>query len=55
MFDATHQGRRLKVLTVIDEFTREALAVAPAWSMSASALKGVLAKLFASQGRPITI
>ncbi|MDF1543337.1 MAG: IS3 family transposase [Anaerosomatales bacterium] len=27
MFDSTHQGRRMKVLTVIDEFTREALAV----------------------------
>lgn len=55
MFDATHQGRRMKVLTVIDEFTREALAVVPARSMTASALKGVLAKLFATRGRPTTI
>lgn len=55
MFDATHQGRRMKVLTVIDEFTREALAVVPARSMTASALKGVLARLFASRGRPVTI
>lgn len=55
MFDATHQGRRMKVLTVIDEFTREALAVVPARSMNASALKGVLARLFATHGRPVTI
>lgn len=55
MFDATHQGRRMKVLTVIDEFTREALAVVPARSMNASALKGVLARLFAVHGKPATI
>ena len=55
MFDATFGGRRMKVLTVIDEFTREALAVVPARSMNASALKGVLAKLFAVRGTPTTI
>ncbi len=52
MFDATHQGRRMKVLTVIDEFTREALAVVPARSLTASAVKGVLAGLFKKRGRP---
>ena len=52
MFDATHQGRRMKVLTVIDEFTREALAVVPARSLTAAAVKGVLARLFAARGRP---
>jgi putative transposase len=55
MFDATHQGRRMKVLTVIDEFTREALAVVPARSLTSSSVKGVLAKLFATRGRPATI
>ena len=55
MFDATFGGRRMKVLTVIDEFTREALAVVPARSMNASALMGVLAKLFAVRGKPTTI
>jgi transposase InsO family protein len=55
MFDATVGGRRMKVLTVIDEFTREALAIVPARSMTSSALKGVLAKLFASRGLPTTI
>ena len=55
MFDATFGGRRMKVLTVIDEFTREALAVVPARSLTASALIGVLAKLFTTRGTPTTI
>ena len=55
MFDATHQGRRVKVLVVIDEFTREALAVVPARSLTASAVKGVLARLFSERGRPQAI
>ena len=55
MFDATHQGRRMKVLTLIDEFTREALAVVPARSLTASAVKGVLARLFDERGRPDAI
>lgn len=55
MFDATVGGRRMKVLTVIDEFTREALAIVPARSMTSSALKGVRAALFASRGMPATI
>lgn len=55
MFDATVGGRRMKVLTVIDEFTREALAIVPARSMTSAALKGVLARLFVSRGTPATI
>ena len=41
----------MKVLTVIDEFTKEALAIVPARSITAFALKGVLARLFATRGR----
>jgi putative transposase len=55
MFDATIGGRRMKVLTLIDEFTREALAIVPARSLTSSALKGVLARLFATRGKPATI
>lgn len=55
MFDATFGGRRMKVLSVIDEFTREALAIVPARSLTASSVKGVLARLFVSRGRPATI
>ncbi len=39
MFDATFGGRRMKVLSVVDEFTREALAIVPARSLTASPVK----------------
>jgi putative transposase len=52
MFDATFGGRRMKVLSIIDEFTREALAIVPARSLTSSSVKGVLAKLFAGRERP---
>jgi len=55
MFDATHQGRRMKVLSIVDEFTREALSIVPARSLTASAVKGVLARLFTDRGRPATL
>jgi putative transposase len=55
MFDAIYSGRRMKVLSVIDEFTREALAIVPARSLTSSAVKGVLARLFTSRGRPAVI
>jgi transposase InsO family protein len=55
MFDATHQGRRMKVLSIVDEFTREALAIVPARSLTSSAVKGVLARLFTGRGRPAVL
>jgi transposase InsO family protein len=55
MFDATFGGRRMKVLSIVEEFTREALAIVPARSLNASAVKGVLARLFADRGRPAVI
>ena len=55
IFDATYGGRRMKVLSMVDEFTREALAIVPARSLTAAAVKGVLAKLFAKRGRPAVL
>lgn len=55
MFDATFGGRRMKVLSIVDEFTREALAIVPSRSLTAAAVKGVLAKLFAGRGRPAVL
>jgi transposase InsO family protein len=55
MFDATFGGRRMKVLSIVDEFTREALAIVPARSLTASAVKGVLARLFTGRGRPAVL
>ena len=50
--DAVSSGRALKVLTVVDEFTRVALATHGAYSITARTVKGVLADLFAAQGAP---
>lgn len=52
MFDETSTGRRLKILTVVDEFTREALAIAVDYRMTAHHVMWVLAKAFKAQGWP---
>jgi putative transposase len=52
VYDATSSGRTMKVLTVVDEFTRLALAVHGAHSVSAGTVKGVLADLFERHGAP---
>ena len=52
VFDAVASGRTLKVLTVVDEFTRVALAVHGAHSITARTVKAVLAELFAAHGAP---
>jgi putative transposase len=45
-------GTPLKVLTVIDEFTREGLAIAVATSMPSERVRAVLAGLFVQHGAP---
>ncbi len=52
VYDAVASGRTLKVLTVVDEFTRVALAVHGAHSITARTVKSVLAELFARHGAP---
>lgn len=52
IFDATAGGKRLKVLTVLDEFTRYCVAIVPGRSLTSATVKGVLARLFARHGRP---
>ena len=52
MFDVTSSGTRLKILTVVDEFTREALAIAVGHRMTASQVTWVLAKAFKAAGWP---
>lgn len=52
MFDRTSEGRRLKILTVVDEFTREALAIAVDHRMTAHQVIWVLARSFKSRGWP---
>lgn len=55
VFDATATGRTLKVLTIVDEFTRVALAVIPGRSITSDSVKQVLAGLFTFHGMPEVI
>ena len=52
VFDATADGQKLKILTVEDEFTREALAVVAGRRMNAMLLAQTLLALFAQHGVP---
>ena len=55
IFDASAGGRRLKVLTVLDEYTRLVLAIVPGRGLTSATVKGVLVKLFVRHGRPQVI
>ncbi len=50
--DACMNGRKLKLLTVVDEFTREALAIAVDTTMSSGQVKAVLSRRFHQHGAP---
>jgi len=52
MFDETSEGRRLKILTVVDEFTRECLATAVGYRMTARQVMWALARAFKAGGWP---
>ena len=51
-FDETAQHRRLKLLNIVDEFTREALAMPVAYSMGADEVVDVIAALVAQRTAP---
>ena len=53
--DRTREGRKIRVLCVVDEFTREALAIRVARRLTSSDVIGVLADLFLTHGRPAPI
>lgn len=50
--DRTEDGRQLKLLVVLDEFTRECLAIEPARSFKGRDVIGLLQYLFAVRGAP---
>jgi hypothetical protein len=52
VFDQSEDGRSLKCLTVVDEFTRQGIAIRPARSLTASDVIRVLEQLFQQHGRP---
>ena len=52
VMDRTHDGRRLRMLTVIDEFTRECLAIKVGRSLNSQSVASVLFRLFIHRGIP---
>jgi transposase InsO family protein len=52
VLDQTADGRRLKVLPIVDEYTRECLALVVARRITARDVVAVLARLFRERGRP---
>jgi putative transposase len=53
--DQTEDGRRLKVMPVVDEYTRECLALEMERSITAEGVVATLAGLFAQRGQPAFI
>ena len=53
--ERTEDGRQVKLLIVIDEFTRECLGIEPARSFKARDVIGLLQYLFAVRGAPVHI
>jgi len=52
VFDATNDGRRLKCMTVVDEFTRECLTINMGRSLTSKDVIRTLKDLFARNGKP---
>ena len=55
VFDRTHNGRPLKMLTVVDEYTRESLAIEVARRQTSKDVVRVLARLMLQHGVPAHI
>lgn len=53
--DVCRNGRQLKILTVVDEYTRECLAVEVEHRMPASFVCRTLLRLFGARGRPMHV
>ena len=51
-FDTTIDGRQVKLLNIIDEYTRECLAIVVDHSIDADRVVGTLARLVIERGRP---
>lgn len=55
VFDQTEDGRRLKCLTVVDEFTRQGLTIDIGRSLTAGDVINSLERLFQVHGRPVCL
>lgn len=52
IMDQTEDGRRLKMLPIVDEYTRECLEIEVSRSLTAEDVVGVLGRLFVERGEP---
>ena len=52
VFDQCENGRKLKILTIVDEFTRQCLEIEVEHRMTSAQVGGTLLRLFAEQGAP---
>ena len=52
VFDRTEDGRQIKILTMVDEFTRESLCIHVARSITGDELIGILASIMVERGTP---
>lgn len=50
--DSLRHGRRIRMLSVVDEFTREAMQIHVDYSLKAQDVQQVLGKLFRERGAP---
>lgn len=55
VFDASANGQQIKCLTVVDEFTRECLAIDVAGSIRSSRVIEVLSRLVSVHGAPVAL
>lgn len=53
VMDRTHDGRPLKMLTVVDEYPRECVAIAVRRRMKSTDVQEVLGELFLTHGCPV--
>jgi transposase InsO family protein len=55
VYDQTDDGRQLKCLTVVDEFSRQGLAIRLGRSLTATDVTRILDELFREHGRPVCL
>jgi len=55
VFDQTHDHRRLKCMTVVDEFTRQCFDIPVSRSITAQDVIRILDRLFQQHGRPVCL
>lgn len=55
VFDRCANGQKVKLLTVVDEYTRESLAIRAATSIKSNAVVETLSRLVAERGAPLCL